>query len=61
MTGTIHLRKILHFEFSANMYLLLIRKLKTHIRKTIIMIESDRALDCLPQKIILDILRIREN
>lgn len=46
--GAIHLQTILNFECFANSYFFLIRKLKTDVRKTIIMIEIFRTWDCMP-------------
>ena len=53
--GTTHLPKILNSECSSNLYLFLIIKLKANIRekKTLIMIKSIRAFDCMLQTMIL--------
>lgn len=46
--GAIHLQTILNFECLANSYFFLIRKLKTDVRKTVIMIKIFRTWDCMP-------------
>lgn len=59
--GAIHLQTILNFECLANSYFFLIRKLKTDVGKTVIMIKIFRTWDCMPQEVVLPILSGGEN